>query len=147
MTKQFLVVLLFFVFTTFSNAQNWKTNFETAKTEAKVQNKRILLVFSGSDWCGPCIKLDKNVWQSDEFKSFSDKNYVLYRADFPKKKANQLSDEIRQQNLALAEKYNQDGNYPFVLLLNSDGKVLGVLGYLNLEASEYIDRLKDLDNK
>ncbi len=147
MTKQFLVVLLFFVFTTFSNAQNWKTNFETAKTEAKVQNKRILLVFSGSDWCGPCIKLDKNVWQSDEFKSFSDKNYVLYRADFPKKKANQLSDEIRQQNLALAEKYNQDGNYPFVLLLNSDGKVLGVLGYLNLEAFEYIDRLKDLDNK
>jgi thioredoxin-related protein len=147
MTKQFLVVLLFFVFTMFSNAQNWKTNFEAAKTEAKVQNKRILLVFSGSDWCGPCIKLDKNVWQSDEFKSFSDKNYVLYRADFPKKKANQLSDEIRQQNLVLAEKYNQDGNYPFVLLLNSDGKVLGVLGYLNLEASEYIDRLKDLDNK
>jgi thioredoxin-related protein len=147
MKKQVAVTLFIALFSLVVNAQQWKTNFEDAKTEAKIQNKRIVLVFSGSDWCGPCIKLDKNVWQSAEFNKYAKDNYVMYRADFPKKKANQLPEELRKQNLALAEKYNEDGNYPFVLLLDADGKVLGVLGYLDLEASEYLDRIKELDKK
>ncbi len=142
-----VVVALLFISLTQAYSQNWKTNFEEVKKEATEQNKRILLVFSGSDWCGPCIKLDKNIWQSKEFKIFSDKNYILYRADFPKKKVNQLPEELRNQNLALAEKYNQEGNYPLVLVLDAKGKVLGILGYLNLEASEYIEKLKSLDKK
>ena len=48
------------------------------------------MVFSGSDWCAPCIKLDKAVWQSEEFKKEAETNWVIYKADFPKKKANQL---------------------------------------------------------
>ncbi len=147
MKKQVVITFFIAFFSVIVNAQQWKTNFEEAKTEAKAQNKRIVLVFSGSDWCGPCIKLDKTVWQSAEFNKYAKDNYVLYRADFPKKKANQLPEELRKQNLALAEKYNEDGNYPFVLLLDSDGKVLGVLGYLDLEASEYLDRIKELDKK
>ena len=98
------------------------------------------VLFTGQD-----IKDGQNVWQSVEFNKYAKDNYVLYRADFPKKKANQLPEVLRKQNLALAEKYNEDGNYPLVLLLDSDGKVLGVLGYLDLEASEYIDRIKELD--
>ena len=145
MNKKVVVTLFIVLISIVANAQQWKTNFEEAKTDAKAQNKRIVLVFSGSDWCGPCIKLDKNVWQSVEFNKYAKDNYVLYRADFPKKKANQLPEVLRKQNLALAEKYNEDGNYPLVLLLDSDGKVLGVLGYLDLEASEYIDRIKELD--
>ena len=145
MKKIILSTLL--LFTTCIYSQNWRTNFEEAKKEATEQNKRILLVFAGSDWCGPCIKLDKNIWQSDEFKKFSDKNYVLYRADFPKKKANQLPEELKKQNEALAEKYNQDGNYPLVLLLDNKGKTIGIMGYESIGADQYIEKLIALDKK
>jgi thioredoxin-related protein len=140
-------IVLFLIITSISivgNAQQWKSSFEEAKIEAKEKNRKIILVFSGSDWCGPCIKLDKAVWQSPDFNKYAKDNYVMYRADFPKKKSNQLPDALRKQNLALAEKYNQDGNFPYVLLLDKDEKVLGVLGYLNLEGSEYLDKIKEL---
>lgn len=128
-------------------SQNWKSNFEEAKTEAVKQEKNILLVFSGSDWCAPCIKLDKNIWQSEEFKKYSDQNYVLYKADFPKKKANQLSDTLKNQNNELAEKYNQNGNYPLVVLLDNKGKVLGMTGYKNVSPYDYLEILKNLEKK
>ena len=80
--KKIIFIISFLVpITMFS--QNWKSNFEEAKAEAMKQEKNILLVFSGSDWCAPCIKLDKNIWQSEEFKKYSDQNYILYKADFP----------------------------------------------------------------
>ncbi len=136
-----LLILFFF------NGGIWGENLETAQADAKINHKLVLLYFSGSDWCGPCIKLDKNIWQSDEFKKFSDKNYVLYRADFPKKKANQLPEELKKQNEALAEKYNQDGNYPLVLLLDNKGKTIGIMGYESIGADQYIEKLIALDKK
>jgi thioredoxin-related protein len=144
--KKFILIFICLV----SNllfSQNWKSNFDDAKKEALTSNKTILLVFSGSDWCAPCIKLDKNIWQSKDFIQFSDENYVLYKADFPKKKANQLTENLKQQNNALAEKYNQDGNYPFVVLLDGSGKVIGVTGYKNYTPLEYIAHLKSLEKK
>lgn len=144
--KKIIFIISFLVpITMFS--QNWKSNFEEAKAEAMKQEKNILLVFSGSDWCAPCIKLDKNIWQSEEFKKYSDQNYILYKADFPKKKANQLSDTLKNQNNALAEKYNQNGNYPLVVLLDKNGKVLGMTGYKNVSPNDYLEILKSLDKK
>lgn len=144
--KKIIFIISFLVpITMFS--QNWKSNFEEAKAEAIKQEKNILLVFSGSDWCAPCIKLDKNIWQSEEFKKYSDQNYILYKADFPKKKANQLSDTLKNQNNELAEKYNQNGNYPLVVLLDKNGKVLGMTGYKNVSLNDYLEILKSLDKK
>lgn len=144
--KKIIFIISFLVpITMFS--QNWKSNFEEAKTEAIKHEKNILLVFSGSDWCAPCIKLDKNIWQSEEFKKYSDQNYILYKADFPKKKANQLSDTLKNQNNELAEKYNQNGNYPLVVLLDKNGKVLGMTGYKNVSPNDYLEILKSLDKK
>ena len=144
--KKIIFIISFLVpITMFS--QNWKSNFEEAKAEAIKQEKNILLVFSGSDWCAPCIKLDKNIWQSEEFKKYSDQNYILYKADFPKKKANQLSDALKNQNNVLAEKYNQNGNYPLVVLLDKNGKVLGMTGYKNVSPNDYLEILKSLDKK
>jgi thioredoxin-related protein len=105
------------------------------------------LVFSGSDWCGPCIKLDKNIWQSDAFKKESAKKWVLVRADFPKKKANQLSDELTSSNKNLAEKYNKEGNFPLVVVVDSNGKVIGKTGYANVEPEDYITILHGLEKK
>ncbi|QKJ63881.1 thioredoxin family protein [Flavobacterium sp. M31R6] len=133
-------IITFFLLITVSvgYSQNWNTNFEDVKVKAEKENKNILLVFSGSDWCGPCIKLDKVVWQSPEFQAESDKNWVVYKADFPKKKANQLSPELTESNNKLAEKYNKNGSFPLVLLLDKKGKVLGITGFKNVSAQDYI---------
>jgi thioredoxin-related protein len=145
MKKTFL--FFFLLITTLGFSQNWKTNFEDAKVQAATENKNIVLVFSGSDWCGPCIKLDKNIWQSDAFKKESAKKWVLVRADFPKKKANQLSDELTSSNKKLAEKYNKEGNFPLVVVVDSNGKVIGKTGYANVEPEDYITILHGLEKK
>ena len=138
--KKILITITLLI-TSLTYSQNWKTNFEEAKATATEQNKIILLVFSGSDWCGPCIKLDKNVWQSADFKTYAEEKLVLLRADFPKKKGNALPEDIKNGNLALAEKYNQDGYFPFVVVLDKTGKVLAKKGYENQTATKYISEL------
>jgi len=143
--KKSMVILLLFM-ATIGYSQDWKNNLEDAKKEATEQNKKILLVFSGSDWCGPCIKLDRNFWQSDVFKKESQKSWVLLKADFPKKKADLLSPELTENNEKLAEKYDREGNFPLVVLLDKTGKVLGEKGYLNISAEDYIQAIHSLEN-
>lgn len=139
--RKILITLALFA-CSLSYSQTWKTNFEEAKAAATTENKTILLVFSGSDWCGPCIKLDKNVWQSTEFKTYSDEKLVLLRADFPKKKGNALPADIKNGNLALAEKYNKEGYFPLVVVLDKTGKVVAKKGYENQTATKYISELQ-----
>jgi thioredoxin-related protein len=135
-----IIQIALLLLSTFIYAQDWKANFDDVLKSASNENKNILLIFSGSDWCAPCIKLDKNIWQSDAFKN--QKDWVLYKADFPKKKANLLSNELMLQNKKLAEKYNKDGNFPLVVVLDKSGKVLGKMGYKNISAEEYLSLLK-----
>jgi thioredoxin-related protein len=138
-------ILLVFLFTgSLMYSQNWKADFEDAKEEALRQNKNILLVFSGSDWCAPCMKLEKTVWKSQEFKTEAEKNWVVYKADFPKKKANQLAAEQTESNKKLAEKYNKNGSFPLVVLLDKNGKVIGITGFKNVSAIAYIELIHSL---
>ena len=145
MKKGFIIVFVFINFLSYS--QNLKTNFEDAKKEAMEQNKNILLVFSGSDWCAPCIKLDNVVWKSEAFKAEAEKYWAIHKADFPKKKANQLSPELTESNNKLAEKYNRNGSFPLVILLDKTGKVIGMTGFKNISATEYIQLIHSLDKK
>jgi len=140
--KRISFVILFLLSTTAIFAQDWTTNFEEAKILASKKNENIVLVFQGSDWCGPCIKLDREIWSTDIFKEFSKSHFVMLKADFPRKKANQLDSEQIQRNTLLAEKYNPAGYFPFVVVLNSDGKVLGETGYKKVTPTEYIAQLK-----
>ena len=140
-----IIITLFLFIISFSYSQNWKTNFEEAKWGATKENKNILLVFSGSDWCAPCIKLDNVVWKSEAFKSEAEKNWIIYKADFPKKKANQLSPELTENNKKLAEKYNRNGSFPLVILLDKTGKVIGMTGFKNISATEYIQLIHSLE--
>ena len=139
MKKVVVVVFLFISLCSFS--QNWKNNIEEAKTEAKALNKNILLVFSGSDWCAPCIKLDRTIFQTEVFKAEAALKWVLVKADFPKKKVNLLSAELTESNKKLAEKYNKEGNFPLVVLLDATGKVIGITGYKNVSPTEYVQLL------
>lgn len=102
----------------------WQTDFTKAKTEAAAQHKYILLKFSGSDWCIPCIKMEKNIFDQDVFQQYADEQLILVNADFPQQKKNKPSKEVQEQNEMLAEKYNKQGSFPLTLLLDSDGKVL-----------------------
>ena len=127
MKNLFLITLLFISTLTF--AQDWQNNFGKAKEMASKNNQPIILVFQGSDWCAPCIKLDQNIWSSDTFKKYAKAHFVMLKADFPKRKKNRLSKEQQKHNDALAEMYNNHGKFPLVVILDNNGKVLGKTGY------------------
>ncbi len=143
--KNFVFIALALLFTVNLYAQNWENNFETAKKRASTEEKNIVLVFSGSDWCIPCMKLEKEIWKSDEFIKDSDEHFVLFRADFPKRKANKLSEEQQEENNRLAEIYNKQGLFPLVAVLDKNGKVLGTTAYKNISPNEYISLLHSFE--
>lgn len=136
MIKRIPLMVLFFPI--FLVAQNWETSYNNALIKSKEENKPIILVFAGSDWCAPCILLDNQIWQSEEFKDFSKENYVLYKADFPRKKANKLKMDLALQNGELAKRYNPKGYFPLVVVLNQDESILGTTGYKRKEPKAYI---------
>lgn len=102
----------------------WEPDFENAKKTAREKHELILLNFSGSDWCAPCIITRRDYFENEAFLSMAKDNLVMVNADFPRKKKNQLSAGAIRQNDALAEKYNKEGNFPYTLLLDADGKIL-----------------------
>lgn len=102
----------------------WEPSFENAKKTAKEKHELILLNFSGSDWCGPCIVTRRDYLESEVFTKMANDNLVLVNADFPRKKKNIPSADIVKRNEALAEQYNKQGDFPLTLLLDANGKVL-----------------------
>ncbi|MEZ4779028.1 MAG: thioredoxin family protein [Flavobacteriaceae bacterium] len=140
MKNLFLSFLLFLICLQ-GFSQNWETNFEVAKTKAQEKNLPIILVFQGSDWCAPCIKLDREIWSSEAFKKFAKDHYVMLQADFPRKKKNALPSDLEVQNKALAEQYNKQGIFPFVAVLDKNGKKLGETGYLKTTPDDYLKHL------
>lgn len=101
-----------------------QTNFNAAEKLAKDNRKLVLLNFSGSDWCIPCIKMHHDFFEIDAFKKATDSLVVFVNADFPRLKKNQPDAATQKQNDALAEKYNSGGAFPYTLLIDEDGKVL-----------------------
>ena len=136
-----IISLVLFLLTAVVFAQDWQPTYAEALACAKQNDRPLLLVFSGSDWCAPCIKLDRSIWQSEDFKSYSKNNYILYRADFPRKKNNKLSKEIVDQNSLLADRFNPKGYFPLVVILNPKEKVLGTTGYKKATPTEYLSLL------
>jgi thioredoxin-related protein len=118
-----------------------------AQQKARQEHKLVLLNFSGSDWCGPCIRLHQEIFESAVFKNFADSNLILINADFPRKKKNQLSDEQQKKNNSLADKYNAQGSFPYTVLLDEDGKIIKTWdGFPNETAEKFTAQLKDYSN-
>ncbi len=124
-----------------TEATNWETDFKKASSAAKASGKYILLDFSGSDWCGWCIRLEKEVFSQDAFKDFAEKNLVCVLVDFPR--AKEQTEELKQQNLDLERKYDIKG-YPTIIILSSDGKPVAKTGYLQGGPWEYARHLKKI---
>jgi thioredoxin-related protein len=125
----------------------WTTNFDDAKKTAQEKHEFIVLNFSGSDWCVPCIRLHKDIFDSDDFKNYAADHLILVNADFPRLKKNQLSKDQIKLNEALADKYNPKGIFPLTLLLNADGKIIKSFeGFPNASALEFTNQIKQIIN-
>jgi len=136
-----LMILLPIAMTAAAGDEKWLSDFDQARKLAAENNRPILADFSGSDWCGWCIRLEREVFSQGDFKSFAKDNLVLFLADFPMRKS--LDDGLKRQNEKLAEAYGIQG-FPTVLLLDADGKVLARTGYRPGGAASYIEHLKSL---
>ncbi|MEL7588044.1 MAG: thioredoxin family protein [Prolixibacteraceae bacterium] len=133
--------IVFIISAMIARAQDWQTDFEAAKAIAAKENREIIMVFQGSDWCAPCIKLDQEIWSSDEFKTYAKDHFVMLKVDFPRKKANALAPEQQKKNNKLAESYNKKGFFPFVVVLDAQGNKRGETGYKKMAPNEYITHL------
>ncbi len=122
-------------------AQEWHTDFDQAKAIAAKDNKKIIMVFQGSDWCAPCIRLDHEIWSSEQFTAFAKDHFVMLKVDFPRKKANALPREQQEKNNKLAETYNKEGFFPFVVVFDPQGHKIGETGYKKIAPEEYIQHL------
>jgi thioredoxin-related protein len=121
--RRFCLAGLFLCLTSGAFAAEWQTDYAKALEKAKVENKRVLLDFTGSDWCGPCIELRKRVFSRPEFRTYADKNLVVVEIDYPQRK--KQSAELKQQNERLSKQYGIDAKgFPTIVLLDPKGKVM-----------------------
>ena len=110
------------LFPSFARAESaWLNDYKKAQEEAKANNKLLLLNFTGSDWCGWCIKFDKEVWSQPQFKDYARDNLVLVELDFPRRKDQPV--EVKKQNVQLAQQYEVLG-FPTIVVLNGNGQKL-----------------------
>jgi protein disulfide-isomerase len=118
-----LIAIIFLTTLGVAAAADWQTDYARALETAKAQNKQVLLDFTGSDWCGPCIEFKKRVFARPEFRSYADKNLILVEVDYPQRK--KQSAELKKQNEKLAKQYGIDEKgYPTVVLLDPAGKIV-----------------------
>ena len=140
-----LPLILFFVAITLT-AQQWETDFDRAKALASEKNLPIVLVFQGSDWCAPCIRLDREIWATEAFRSYAETHFVMLKADFPRRKQNALAPAQAEANARLAELYNKNGIFPMVVVLDAQGHVKGRAGYERLSPEDYIKLLESFSH-
>lgn len=122
----------------------WHTSLPTAQAKAKEGSKLVLLDFTGSDWCGWCKKLNKEIFQTPEFTEYAKKNLELVEVDFPQRK--KQTPDLKRANQALQAKYGVQG-YPTLIILNSAGKKVGELGYQEGGPKPFIAELEKLRAK
>ena len=136
-----MTMLLGGVLAAWAEDATWLTDAAKAQSQAKAEKKLVMLDFTGSDWCGWCIKLNKEVFSKPEFAEHAKKNLVLVEVDFPRRK--QLSPEQKKANGALAAKYHIEG-YPTLIILDGSGQKVGQMGYLAGGPKAFIAELDKL---
>ncbi len=119
----------------------WHTAWDAASAKAAAGKRPILADFTGSDWCGWCIKLRDEVFDTPEFERWAERSVVLLEIDFPKNKSQSQEDKIA--NTELARKYGING-FPTILFLNPDGTVIGKLGYQAGGAKAWIQAAEEI---
>ncbi|MBE6417832.1 MAG: DUF255 domain-containing protein [Akkermansiaceae bacterium] len=101
----------------------WLHDLEAAQAQAKAENKALLIFFTGSDWCGWCVRLHSTIFNTPSFSQYAQDKFVLLEIDMPHNKAKQ-SPAQQAQNKALVSKYHIT-SYPTVLVLTTEEEVIG----------------------
>ena len=122
----------------------WTDDYDKGLAQAKTEKKMSLLDFTGSDWCGWCIKLDKEVFSEKEFKDYAKQNLVLIELDYPQQK--RLTKHTKDQNEKLKGEYGIKG-YPTIFILDSEGQKIGQLGYMEGGPKAFIAAVEKLKTK
>lgn len=141
-----IVAAMVFVTVQHADAKDgiWTDDMDAALKQAKSENKQVLIDFTGSDWCGWCIKLDNEVFDKPEFVEQAPKEYVLVKLDFPQNK--KLPEAIETQNKKWAANLGVQG-FPTVVLLDSEGKPYAQTGYQAGGPEKYLASLKKLQDQ
>ena len=142
--KKLILTLLFLATVTAHAKVTWLTDLDAAKAQGIKENKPLLVDFTGSDWCPPCIQLHKVVFESAEFAAVASK-YVLVELDYPRKTSQ--APELKAKNAELSKKFGISG-FPTVLLIDAkSGDVFGkTVGFGGQTAKEYLDKLASFKN-
>ena len=125
-------------------SDNWHIDYDEAIDAAKNKGLPVLMNFSGSDWCLPCMRLSQTIFQTDRFRAFSKDSLVLLNLDFPRRKKNMPAKEEMAKRDKLAERYNNRGVFPAVIIIDHKGDVLGKTGFVTLSVDEYIKYIKKI---
>ena len=123
---------------------DWQTDLPKAQAKAKAEKKLVMLDFTGSDWCGWCIRLNSEVFSKPEFVEYAKTNLVAVEVDFPH--AKKQTEEQKKANQELQEKYKIPG-YPTIIVLNGAGEKVGQLGYMPGGPKAFIAELEKLRKK
>jgi thioredoxin-related protein len=141
MKNIFAAVLVLFVWgNSFAQDEKefWFYDLEEAESYAALHEVPILVVFAGSDWCRPCMRLKKDILTTEVFSNYAkDKLTILY-LDFPMRKENKLPEDQTKHNEQLADKYNDSGAFPYILMLDKNEKTLGKIAFKNQSPEEFI---------
>jgi thioredoxin-related protein len=121
--------------------EGWMTDFEAAQAKAKAENKPLLLDFTGSDWCGWCIRLDEEVFSQAAFREYAADELVLVEIDFPRRTDQPA--KLKAQNEALAQKYGIRG-FPTILVLSPEGELIEKTGYRRGGPQAYVAHIKEI---
>ena len=137
--KKWLFLAVMFGLVSQVVADDWGTDLPKAQAQAKTEKKKVLMDFTGSDWCEPCMQLHKQVFESPVFKKYAATNFVLVLVDFPT--ADTQPPAVKAANKELAKKFNVEG-YPTVIVLDETGKELTRnTGYEGESSKEFIAKL------
>jgi thiamine biosynthesis lipoprotein len=138
MLKHILVPIFFL--TSFITTAQVTTSPQEAFEWANAKNKPVLLVFEGSDWCLPCIRLDRSILSTDSFIHFANEHLVVLKADFPQRK--KIDPLLSKQYERFAEMYNKEGVFPKMILITPDQKELGTIKTNYAKPEQLIEKLK-----
>jgi thioredoxin-related protein len=137
--KRFVYIFLIYFSLPAAGITQVLTNAEKAFSVAGKSQRAILLIFSGSDWCQPCIRLHKFILADSAFQQFASRELVILEADFPQRK--KMDKELVSQNEALARQFNPSGAFPRLLLLKPDKTVITVLEYNNQTSPTFVQQV------
>lgn len=139
-----LFLLLCLGVTSICFGQDWVINIDEAKRLAVEQNKPILILFEGSDWCGPCQRMERDIWTTDTFLDYAKEELVLLKIDFTRRPKNRPTKAIREHHTAVADKYHKSGMFPHVVLINVQGDVLGKANFTTSEPTDFLMIIKEM---